>query len=244
MGTVVSIENARMKRDDHPEENTNTEIDFSTGGWIKLHRSLLNHAVIGNAVVLQVFMFCLLKAASKNKDAIINNKVVKLCSGELITGRKSLADTLGLTERKVRTALKILVDLGIVTIKPTTRYSIISIVNWSQYQCNDQQTTNRRPASDQQTTTNKKYKNIKNNSVGIAGFDFWWDKYPSSRRSKKQHCLDKFLKCCEKLSDDQIEALTNKIAEDLDRRIAETEDFKFFPMSSTYVNGKRWEDGE
>src|SRR5690606_366886 len=45
-----------------------------------------------------------------------------------------------------------------LTIKPTNKYSVISILNWHKYQFddqqNDQQVTNKRPTNDQQVTTN------------------------------------------------------------------------------------------
>lgn len=55
-------------------------------------------------------------------------------AGEIITGRKRLADETGLTQDEVRTALNHLKSTGYITIKTTNKYSIISFTdkeNWT-----------------------------------------------------------------------------------------------------------------
>jgi hypothetical protein len=88
--------------------------------------------------------------------------------GELMTGRLKLSSETGLSERQVRTALKNLQTTNEITMKSTTKYSIISIINYDKYQSSDQQNdqvaTNKRPTSDQQATTNNNDNNDNNDN--------------------------------------------------------------------------------
>jgi len=90
----------------------------------------------------------------------------KLLPGQVITGRKSLAMDLGLSERKIRTSINKLISTNEVTVQTTNKFSIISICNWDAYQHieQDQRPAERpatSPAKDQQAATYKKVKNIR-----------------------------------------------------------------------------------
>ena len=130
-------------------------------GWIKIHRSLQKWEWWDDANTLKTFLTILLNA--NHDDGRWMGQEVK--RGQWITGRKKLANMVGVTERQIRTILKKLQSTGEVTIKPTNRYSLITVVKWDSYQVvekpNDQQNAIKRPASDQQTTTNKNVKNEK-----------------------------------------------------------------------------------
>jgi len=128
-------------------------------GWISLHRKLLENPIFKNYKLLQVFLYCLLKASHKEHDLMIGDSIVKLKTGQLATGRKAISLATGLTEQNVRTSLAKLEKLGILTIKPTNKYSIISITNWDQHQQSNQQVTSSQPASNQQVTTNNNVNN-------------------------------------------------------------------------------------
>lgn len=127
---------------------------------------------------------------------LVGYQEITLLPGEFIFGRHKAAKELRLTERCVRTCLQTLEKCQNVTIKTTNKFSIVSIINWSSYQGdeisndhqNDQQVTNKRPASDQQLTTNKNDKNDKNDKNtpptppqkkgGVFSFDELSKNYP------------------------------------------------------------------
>lgn len=119
-------------------------------GWIKLHRSLLDWQWASDPNVFLVFIRLLLKANHKENTW----KGIKIARGQVVTGRHELAKEIGISERNVRTALTKLKSTNELTIKPTNKYSVISINNYNHYQQTDQQEANDRPASDQQVTTN------------------------------------------------------------------------------------------
>lgn len=135
-------------------------------GWIMLHRKLLDHSIFKNYKLLQVFLFCLLKASHKDHELTIGDQIIELKPGQLATGRKSIARHTGLSEQNVRTALKKLEKMGILTIKSTNKYSVISITKWDSHQQINQQLTSKKPATNQQLTTNKNVKNGNNENNG------------------------------------------------------------------------------
>ena len=127
-----------------------------------LHRKLLDNPIFKNHKLLQVFLYCLLKASHKEHEQLVGDQMVKLKAGDLVTGRKAISAKTGLTEQNVRTALNRLEKLNILTIKSTNKYSVISITKWISHQQSNQQVTNKQPASNQQVTTNNNVKNEKN----------------------------------------------------------------------------------
>jgi hypothetical protein len=100
--------------------------------------------------VCRLWMHLLLKANHKDNRW----KGVDVKAGQLITGRLSLSDETGLTQQQVRTALKKLKSTGEVTSKIYSKFSVITITSWSEYQQDNQQ-------SNQQSTSNQPASNHK-----------------------------------------------------------------------------------
>lgn len=105
-------------------------------GWIKLYRSLLKSRILKNRNVLQLFIYLLLKAAHKTTKDEARNEPITLNQGQLVFGRKQAAEDLNQSEKCIRVALKYLEKCGIVAIKATKRFSLITIINWDSYQDN------------------------------------------------------------------------------------------------------------
>lgn len=134
-------------------------------GWVKLFRSLPEWEWWGDKNTVIMFIYLLVTANYEDKKW--RGEIIP--KGSLITGRKQLADGTGLTEREARTALEHLEKTQNVTIKTTSKFSVITICNYDVYQStqndyrpterptNDQVATNKRPTNDQQTTTTKEY---------------------------------------------------------------------------------------
>lgn len=136
-------------------------------GWIKLHRKLLdNPVVMKDSDYLAVWIYLLLNASHTEYPVLFGGKKISLKAGQLITGRKSIASTLGISESKVRRILDLFEIDQQIDRQRSNKNSLVSILNWDKYQIFDQQidqqATNNRPTSDQQPTTNKNNKNIKN----------------------------------------------------------------------------------
>jgi len=148
-------------------------------GWIKLHRQIMEWEWYKDGNTYRLFTHLLMSANRKDgkwKGHSINR-------GQLITGRLQLAEELGLSERNIRTALKHLETTSEITIKPTNKFSLITLINYDFYQGNgiecDQQTdqqadsqpTNNRPASDHKQEDKKiRIKEVKN-YIPLGEFD-------------------------------------------------------------------------
>lgn len=99
-------------------------------GFIMLHRRFLEWEWYTDPVVARVFIHLLLTASFKPARW----QGLSLKPGQVITGRKALAEALKLSERQVRTALSKLMDTGEITVMTTNRFSVVTIVNWAVYQ--------------------------------------------------------------------------------------------------------------
>lgn len=127
-------------------------------------------------------MHLLLNATHKTRKVGTPTGVIELQRGQYISGRIELAGRLKQTEQQIRTSLKRLEELEIITIKSTNKYSVYIIENYNKYQDeqpsdnqqNNQQETNKQPSDNQQTTTkqelnnlNIKEKNIKHTALAM-----------------------------------------------------------------------------
>lgn len=136
-------------------------------GWIKLHRRLLdNPLVMKDADHVAIWIFLLLNATHEDYPAIFKGNKITLKPGQLITGRKAIANLLLISESKVRRILDEFENDHQIDQQTSNKNRLITIVNWQSYQKSDQQNgqqvTNKRPTTDQQLTTNKNKKNVKN----------------------------------------------------------------------------------
>ena len=126
--------------------------------FITLHRSFRTAAWYKHPHCAQLALHLLLEANFKDFKGVFNGTEIMVKRGQLITGRKILSSETGLSEQNIRTALKVLSMCEFLTIKSTSAYSLITIVNYGKYQdkstsesTNDQPTPNQRLTNDQPT---------------------------------------------------------------------------------------------
>ena len=136
-------------------------------GFIKMPRDITCWRWFADAKVLKVYIYLLTKAAFKE----IQWKNETLKKGQLIIGRKKLADELGIHESSITRILKKLESTKDISIKANNRYTIITILNWEETQSKNyffegRRTTNEQQANNKRTQNNKE-KNL-NNAKNIA----------------------------------------------------------------------------
>lgn len=102
----------------------------SLNGFIKLHRKLIAWGWYQDYVVKDVFLHLLLTA--NFKDTSWRNTTLK--EGQLVTSYKHLSENLGFSVQKIRTAIDKLKSTGEITTKSTNKYTVITVVNWADYQ--------------------------------------------------------------------------------------------------------------
>lgn len=111
--------------------------------WIKLHRKLTDSAVFSDANCLKAWIYILCNVAYRDHDTIYRGDVVHLQAGQMITGRKILANELNVSEKQAYKLLKTLEKLGNIAIKADNRFSLVTVVNWGFYQSDDEKRDSR-----------------------------------------------------------------------------------------------------
>lgn len=136
---------------------------MENGGWVKLHRSLLDSKFGRNLELMGIWAHLLLNA--QWKDGFTPDGT-PLKSGQLMTSYLSISTRFRVTESKVRRILLKLKNEEQIEVQSSTKNTIITILNWHKYQCDEEQTEertkNERRTSEEQTKTYKKDNNIKN----------------------------------------------------------------------------------
>lgn len=136
-------------------------------GWIKIHRKILENPIIcKDSDYLAVWIYLLLNATHKEIPALFKGKKIILQKGQLITGRKSMASQLKISESKIYRIMNDFKSEQQIEQQTSNQNSLISILNWDKYQQseqqNGQQMNNERTTDEQRVNTNKNDKNEKN----------------------------------------------------------------------------------
>jgi hypothetical protein len=140
---------------------------MADGGWIKLHRKITKSVVWSDPQRLKLWILILTKARHTDGVVPFNGREQRLNIGQCITGRVALRDEMNLGVRpalKVNSsfiyrALKDFESLGMLNIESNSQYSVITVLNWDEYQQSEQVTNSYRTANEQLTNTNKNVKN-------------------------------------------------------------------------------------
>ena len=146
---------------------------MTTNGYVKIFRKILDWQWYNKDYMLRVWIYLLMNARHDNG----NVWGVPLRAGQLVAGRKQMSKDLCLSEQSIRTAINRLKSTNEITVQSTNKYSVITIVNWADYQDDIQEITNNlteyptieQPTINQQSTTNKNGKNGKNGKKSIYG---------------------------------------------------------------------------
>ena len=130
-------------------------------GWIKIHRKILDWEWYDEPNTFRLFFHLLLKANHKPK----NYRGTTIETGEVMTGLNLLSEQTKLSVRQIRTSLSRLKSTNELTIKTSSKGTIIQLVKYKEYQIVTSETTNQRQTNDKPTTTNKNVKKEKNINI-------------------------------------------------------------------------------
>lgn len=134
-------------------------------GWIKIHRKMTEWEWYDDIPCRLVFIHLLITA--NYEDSRWQGRVIK--RGQVVTGRHELARETGLSEQQIRTVFGKLKSTSDLTIKTTNKFSIVTIVNYEEYQDKQpasNQQSNQQP--NQQSTTSKEVKKKEYNNPPIV----------------------------------------------------------------------------
>lgn len=124
-------------------------------GFILMHRKILDWEWYSDINTRILFIHLLIKANHKTSKW----KNIEVLRGQLITSLEHLAVETGLSIQQVRTCLTKLKSTSEITCKSTSRYSIIMLNNYNQYQ--GEQKLNQQE-NIKQVTTNNNDNNVNN----------------------------------------------------------------------------------
>lgn len=129
-------------------------------GWIKLHRKILENPIVcKDAETMAIWIYLLLNATHKEIPAVFKGEKIVLQPGQLITGRKSIAKKLDVTESKVQRVLKCYENEHQIEQRVSNANRLITIIKWNEYQDNEhaieQPMNNQRTTNEQPVNTNK-----------------------------------------------------------------------------------------
>ncbi len=138
---------------------------MQTDGFIKLSRNIMDWRWYKNPNTLRLFLHLLLCA--NYTDGEFENYTIK--RGQVVTGRKKLSEDLSMSVQEVRTALEHLKSTNEITIKRTSKFSIITVLKYDEFQKSTNTSTIKQPTSNHQSTNkqpqyNKYNKNNKYNN--------------------------------------------------------------------------------
>ncbi len=182
--------------------------------------------MLQNASVWVVWCYCLMKASHKERTVTIGYQEIDLEPGQFIATESSLSDELKISYQKTRSAIQFLIKTQRIHKKRTNKFSIITIVNWDNYQesertineqiTNNQRTNNEEITNNQRTNndqiTNKPlstiyYKNVNNNNI-LSQVEKFADLTQKNIKQRKN-----------KLAPDVTKALIDKCVKTVDKLI-------------------------
>lgn len=124
-------------------------------GWIKIHRKILDNPIIcKDSDYLSVWIYLLLNATHKEIPALFKGERITLQQGQLITGRKSIASKLKISESKIYRIINEFKSEHQIEQQTSNKNSLITILNWNKYQQNEQQ--NETQMNNKRTTSEHK----------------------------------------------------------------------------------------
>ncbi|HGZ9239139.1 TPA: DnaD domain protein [Staphylococcus aureus] len=206
-------------------------------GWISIDRSIQNHWLFKEKRTFskfEVWIYLLMEANHSKAKVPIGNQIVTVERGQRLTSILTLSDLFNWSRFKVKTFLDLLESDGMLEVKTTSKYTLITIVNYDFYQSeqgrnqhqNDikptskQHQSNINPTSKQhQTNTNNNdnkdnnEKNVNNEKKKTTAFDFFQDNGFGFITSYNLDDLNYYLDSFENDSDEIVTA-SLKIAKD------------------------------
>ena len=204
-----------------------------SNGWIKLHRKTLdNPIVMKDTDHFAVWMWLLLNATHSDHDTIYEGERLTLKAGQFITGRKIISKELKINESKIQRILKTFEIEQQIEQQTNPRCRLISILRWSDYQLDEQQSEQQ---LNNKRTLNNKTKKI-NNNIYVQEFEKLWQLVPKKVNKKKSY--QKYLLVVKKENHETIyKAFKNQVLNNW----KET-DAQFTPALNVWLNGERWND--
>ena len=133
-------------------------------GWIRIHRKLIEAPWFSKSEYVHLWLYLLLKANHRDKEIYLGSEKILVRRGQLLTSRHKLSEVVHIQENKIYRMLKCFENEHQIEQQKTSRYTVITILNYDIYQKNEQvieqQMNNQRTTNEQPMNTNNNDNNI------------------------------------------------------------------------------------
>ena len=139
----------------------------SNTGWIKLHRDIRKHWVYDKPEYLKAWIHLLIMANHKTKKWLVDENLVLIKRGQIITSMVQLGQEFKWSRNKVRHFLNLLENDTMINRNSNHNYTQLTICNYDTYQAQGTtegttEGTSKGQLKDNQRTQLKNVKNLKN----------------------------------------------------------------------------------
>lgn len=210
------------------------------GGWIKLYRKLLESPVFDSEKGLKIWVWCLLKANHKDKVIFIGRQRLLVKKGSFIMGGNNAQEVLKIARSTIFHWLHILEREGMVSIKKTNKYTVVTIPKWNDYQDDWHQMDINSASNETQKNTNKNDNNVKNEKKNTdnALFEEFWKIYPRKEaKAKARVAFERKVHTIE-----QFRVIATFITHAVRSDRWQEDGGRFIPHATTFINQERWND--
>ena len=184
--------------------------------WIKLHRRLLENDLASDPSSLALWIPLLLMASHNKFMSVRGSSAVQIMPGEILTSRKKLSQKTGLSESKIERILKAFLAGKLIEQHGRSKYRVISIVEWSRYQEDEQQIeqhsdTTKNTRSISKEPSNEGSITVEFSKTFASIFEVWWIKYSKAShhpQGSKKNAAKNFSICIKKYSIEKINQAT------------------------------------
>lgn len=133
-------------------------------GYVKLFRKIIDWEWFDKPYTRLVFEYFLIKANFEDKVW----RGIEIKRGQLVTSLRKIAKDNGISLQHTRTAISNIVSTHEITLKSTHNYTIITIVNYDNYQANEEKTTHQ--LTHNSTNSQHSSNTLPNNNIRIKEY--------------------------------------------------------------------------
>lgn len=166
---------------------------MSNGGWIKLHRKIIDNWIWDDPEKLRAWLDILLMVNHEDKQIPFNGHIKTIHRGEKLTSLAKLADRWKWTRNRVSRFIDLLCEADMVTADRTANGTLLTVVNYGIYQSVRYTSEAGNEATDEAASEatgeaqTRTIKNYKNKREGQAPRSF----LPPSRQDIEAYCHEK-----------------------------------------------------
>lgn len=145
-----------------------------SNGWVKIHRKIAENPIATKPAYAWLWVMLLIKANHADNEVLMNGQKIPIKKGQFLTGRLELSRATGIKSTTIERGLHYLENGHYIGQQKTTKYRVITILNWDGYQKADTKPDIKRTTLGQHSDTNKndkKDKNDKKNTPALRAVD-------------------------------------------------------------------------